>query len=417
MKVSCGNLTVLAPDSYLPASDAVNNLCDIFTQDDTSKDEFVAALRKIEGEVFFKQILLFRESGVCFLVNLRAYLIRQPGNRDIVDALKVVLTPFFGVSATDLVRVSLESSGALIERVIAGEQVHPYQGLGHVKRRFGERRRCYALISKNMAKDEPLAFVHVALTDQVAPSLEYIRKNSTSERDACAAIFYTISNAQPGLKGIDLGKYLIKRAVSRLRSEFPDLELFSTLSPIPGFLRWLRQQPKSLLDNHVPLLDAVEELKKLNCEVDIESSVLVQCLEAPWWNTPINDIVRDSLLHLAKVYITETKKDDGSALCPVANFHLGNGAQVLRINWGGDTTRKGMRNSAGIMVNYQYKLDELEKNSIQYKKTAPSALTRRYLALNFDIPYISQQDLPLKIYILLGGSPNNTLYTTRRISQ
>src|SRR4029077_2315253 len=57
-----------------------------------------------------------------------------------------------------------------------------------------------------------------------------------------AAIFYSISNCQPGLRGISFGNLLIKQVVEELRAELPGLKRFATLSPIPRFRCWLNQQ-------------------------------------------------------------------------------------------------------------------------------------------------------------------------------
>ena len=51
---------------------------------------------------------------------------------------------------------------------------------------------------------------------------------------------------------------------------------------------------------------------------------------------------------------------------PVAAFHLGNGASVERINWLADTSDLRMRQSAGIMVSYAYRVSEIERNHEQY---------------------------------------------------
>src|SRR6202000_132548 len=89
-----------------------------------------------------------------------------------------------------------------------------------------------------------LIFVEVALTEAIpsaiAPLLAEDRKLVPSER-ARVATFYSISNTQRGLAGISFGNFLIKQVVEELRRELPKLEDFVTLSPVPGFMRWLKK--------------------------------------------------------------------------------------------------------------------------------------------------------------------------------
>ena len=58
---------------------------------------------------------------------------------------------------------------------------------------------------------------------------------------ARTAVFYSISNTQKGLGGISFGSFLIKQVVEELRRELPKLDTFVTLSPVPGFMQWLKQ--------------------------------------------------------------------------------------------------------------------------------------------------------------------------------
>ena len=46
------------------------------------------------------------------------------------------------------------------------------------------------------------------------------------------------------LQGVDLGNYLIKRVVHELKEEFPSLKQFSSLSPIPGYRKYLLERLK-----------------------------------------------------------------------------------------------------------------------------------------------------------------------------
>jgi malonyl-CoA decarboxylase len=71
--------------------------------------------------------------------------------------------------------------------------------------------------------------------------------------------------------------------------------------------------------------------------------------------------LREPLMALCAHYLLNAKKD-GSALDAVSRFHLGNGARLERLNWLADVSPAGMQRSAGMMVNYLYRLDEVEEN-------------------------------------------------------
>ena len=54
--------------------------------------------------------------------------------------------------------------------------------------------------------------------------------------------------------------------------------------------------------------------------------------------------------------------ENGKPVDAVARFHLGNGARVERLNFAGDPSAKGVKQSYGVMVNYLYDLRRLEKH-------------------------------------------------------
>jgi len=161
-------------------------------------------------------------------------------------------------------------------------------------------------------------------------------------------VFYSISNTQRGLGGISFGNFLIKQVVEELRRELPRLDNFVTLSPVPGFMSWLKQ------GSEVPLAEADREL--------------VKQLDDPNWieSEPITNELRELLEPLAAYYFLRARSAKGRIIDSVARFHLGNGARLERINWLGDLSSKGLRESAGIMVNYLYRLDDIEKNHEAY---------------------------------------------------
>jgi len=194
----------------------------------------------------------------------------------------------------------------------------------------------------------------VALTESIpgaiAPLLAEEREPVPVER-ARTAVFYSISNTQRGLGGISFGSFLIKQVVEELRRELPKLDNFVTLSPVPGFMQWVKQA------TDVPLND--------------DDRSLLEGLGKPDWfeNAELATQLRAVLEPLAAYYFLKARTPKGRLIDSVARFHLGNGARLERINWLGDLSPKGMRESAGIMVNYLYRLDDIEKNHEAYANT------------------------------------------------
>ena len=235
----------------------------------------------------------------------------------------------------------------ILEKIIRYEAVHQIRDWDELRRRIDPKdRRCYAFFHPAMV-DEPLIFVEVALTGAIPDNVQKLlapdRVFEAPEK-VRTAVFYSISNCQEGLAGVSFGNFLIKRVVEELRRELPRLEQFVTLSPAPGFMNWLtkandlpaeRWDPKLLDVLHTPdWIDAPEKTENL----------------------------RQALEPLAAHYFLKAKNANDRPLDPVARFHLGNGARLERINWLGDSSDKGLRESATIMVNYLYDLDEIERN-------------------------------------------------------
>jgi len=245
--------------------------------------------------------------------------------------------------------------------------VHEIRDWDDLRRRIDPiDRRCYAFFHPALV-DEPLIFVEVALTESIpgaiAPLLAEDRQLVPTER-ARIAVFYSISNTQRGLGGISFGSFLIKQVVEELRRELPKLENFVTLSPVPDFMRWLKQA------DDVPVTE--------------EDRTLLENLEKPDWftNPELAAQLRSVLEPLAAHYFLKARTPKGRLIDSVARFHLGNGARLERINWLGDVSPKGLRESAGIMVNYLYRLEDIEKNHEAYAnqgEIAASQAVRRLL--------------------------------------
>jgi malonyl-CoA decarboxylase len=290
--------------------------------------------------------------GVKFLVDLRAELLllgrRDATLADLEQDLKNLLSAWFDIGFLELQRITWESPAALLEKLIAYEAVHAIRSWTDLKNRLEADRRCFAFFHPRMPH-EPLIFVEVALVSGMASNVQQLLDEHAPMDDpgsADTAIFYSISNCQKGLNGISLGDFLIKRVVDQLTSELPKLRTFATLSPIPGLRKWLDGQLASGAEPR-----------------------LAEILALPGWHLDeaLAKEAREPLMRLCARYLVVEKGSRGRALDPVAHFHLSNGARVERLNWLGDTSPKGLQQSAGLMVNYLYKLADIEANHEAYR--------------------------------------------------
>ncbi len=239
----------------------------------------------------------------------------------------------------------------ILEKIIRYEAVHAIHDWNDLRNRLAPAdRRCYGFFHPQLV-DEPLIFVEVALTrhipDAVAPLLDLTR-TPIAAADANTAVFYSISNTQKGLGGISFGNFLIKQVVETLKSELPNLKCFVTLSPVPGFAAWL----------------AAERDKENSDAFDRAQKAALQRLDEPGWHRDLAaaEAVRAALIPAATYYFLKAKTTGGRPVDPVARFHLGNGARLERLNFLGDVSPKGLKQSHGLMVNYLYALDEIERN-------------------------------------------------------
>ncbi|MFM9879823.1 MAG: malonyl-CoA decarboxylase [Burkholderiaceae bacterium] len=278
--------------------------------------------------------------GLRFLLDMRAELLPHLKTEKrllALDAeLETLFANWFDVAFLELRRISWDSPASLIEKLIQYEAVHAIKGWADVKNRLDSDRRCYGFFHPRLP-NEPLIFVEVALASEISPCITPLLDEAAALVDlntATTAIFYSINNTQAGLRGVTFGDSLIKRVVETLKTEFPKLKTFATLSPIPGLRAWLTKTSpelaKSLQDAGALALD--------------EKSLL-----------------REALLRQAARYLGR-EMTDGKPLDPVARFHLGNGARLERLNWAGDPSANGLRQSWGVMVNYLYDLKKLDKH-------------------------------------------------------
>ncbi len=299
------------------------------------------------------------EGGVKFLVDLRADVLRLAHDDDVLmeldQELEAQIATLFDVGLLNLRRITWDAPAALLEKLIAYEAVHAIGSWADLKNRLDSDRRCYAFFHPAMP-NEPLVFVEVALTNGIATLLPPLLDARAPELDADhaeTAVFYSISNCQPGLAGINLGTALIKQVVEALRLDLPGLRRFVTLSPIPGFRSWLEHE---LIDAGAALTERERELLPAG-----PHRVLARLGDIEWES---DEAIRPALLALCARYLTTAH--EGRALDPVANFHLANGAAVERVNWMADPSPVGRSRSFGLMANYLYEDDRIAERAEAY---------------------------------------------------
>ena len=303
--------------------------------------------------------------GLRFLLDLRAELLPQlKGDKRLLalDAeLEHLFSTWFDVGFLELRRLSWDSPASLIEKLIEYEAVHDIRSWADLKNRLDSDRRCYGFFHPRLPQ-EPLIFVEVALGQSLASSMAPLLDESAAPADlakANTAIFYSISNTQPGLRGVGFGDSLIKHVVETLCAEFPRLRTFATLSPIPGLRKWLHKHAGTLLegwsDRHRAELAQALQLDTLDTVAPLlDAFEGADSLDA---KSP----VRLALMQSAARYLVR-ELPGGRPADPVARFHLGNGARVEQLNWGADRSVKGHRQSYGLMVNYLYDLKRIDRH-------------------------------------------------------
>lgn len=345
------------PDAVLAAAQAYSkdpsakNLIELTGVCEPPLQELLRRINRAPGGT--RAILAMRE-------NLFTILGRRPDLHAIDQSFRHLLNSWFNPGFLTLHRVDWQTPAHVLEKIIHHEAVHEIDGWDDLRRRLQPDRRCFAFFHPQL-RDEPLIFVEVALLrdipDAIGPLVD--KKSLSQERDHFSvAAFYSISNCEPGLKGISLGNFLIKRVADVLKAEFPQLKTFVTLSPIPGFIDWIAKSEES----------GVREIQPALYKALVHAKQVLNFTEKPWaqrlaegWN-PANCAERDrrALTFLCAAYLTQFSTQRGGN--PVAKFHLGNGARLHRINWGADLSKKGLRDSAGLMVNYLYDLNSVEEN-------------------------------------------------------
>lgn len=297
--------------------------------------------------------------ATALLVDMRKQLLKtlaeHPGRIGVDADLAHLFRSWFNRGFLVLHRIDWRTSALVLERLIEYEAVHQIQGWTDLRRRLEADRRCYAFFHPALP-DEPLIFIEVALTTGMAAHVQPLLDPEAPVVDparADSAVFYSITNCQEGLRGVSFGNFLIKQVVEDLGREFSRLKTFATLSPIPGFTKWLKNEDDTTVRAQMP--PQVESLVG-RCErgdlIDFDA---------------IDEVLSGTISALCAYYLLHAKQGT-EPLDPVARFHLANGARLERLNWMGDTSRTGLQRSLGLMVNYVYRLDDVERNHEAYAK-------------------------------------------------
>ena len=327
---------------------------------DTTAAEVHATSEPRRQELFRR--LNLAPGGTAALVDMREQLMDALPHRDDLAAVDEdfvhLFSSWFNRGFLVLRRIDWSTPAIVLEKIIRYEAVHEIRGWEDLRRRVDmSDRRCYAFFHPAMV-DEPLIFVEVALTRDIpgaiAPILAPDRETTEPERMR-TAVFYSISNCQRGLAGVSFGNFLIKQVVEEICREFPKLANFVTLSPVPGFAAWL----------------ARERADDTSAALSAADKATLSALDMPgWWlDNAAAEEIEDAGKRAAAWYFLRARNRRGLPVDPVARFHLGNGARLERIDWLADTSEKAMAQSHGLMVNYQYELDDIEKNHEAYAET------------------------------------------------
>lgn len=297
--------------------------------------------------------------GTRRLVHMREELLRHVDAHPVLDVLETdfvhLFSSWFNRGFLVLRRIGWSTPANILEKIIRYEAVHAIRDWDDLRRRIEpEDRRLFAFFHPQMV-DDPLIFVEVALTDSIPGAIEPLLAEDRAPIEATTAttaVFYSISNCQKGLKGVSFGNFLIKQVVEDLKRELPSLKTFVTLSPAPGFAPWLARE----LNADAPQYLSESDREKL------------RLLQDPTWLIDVakREQLREPALSAAAFYFLKVKTAQNKPIDAVARFHLGNGARLERLNHLGDCSAKGLRGSHGLMVNYLYDLDNIERNHEAY---------------------------------------------------
>ena len=356
------NFFMMLRDEFEPEEDILEDAIYTYLSDPTRENR-----QALEHTVEAPRQALIRAmnmapGGTSALLKMREDLqrfLKEDKSLRVVDQDFVHLfSSWFNRGFLRIQEISWETPATVLEKIIEYEAVHAIADWSDLRRRLASDRRCYGFFHPALP-GEPLIFVEVALTKTLSNAVQpLLDQNEVGDgNDADTAIFYSISNCQEGLKGISFGNFLIKQVVMELKQELPDIKTYSTLSPIPMFRKWLDTKFQDMLvgekDN--------ETLRQLLNDPDFSNLYYDFTQRNIKAEEDLKEADRAMLSKLCCFYLTQIKRGK-APFDPVARFHLGNGARLERINWSGDISPNGIKQSYGFMVNYLYDLNSIEQN-------------------------------------------------------
>ena len=348
----------------------INSIEEVLKNYNKKKEyNFYKDIKKISES---KRLEIFRrlnstQHGTINLVKLREKLLdlldKYPNFRKIDFDLSSLFKDWFNRGFLILKPIDWETPANILEKIIEYEAVHQIKSWDELRSRLEpDDRKCFAYFHPAM-EDEPLIFIEVALTKSIPAKINEIldpNRLMMKSQEATTAVFYSISNCQKGLQGISFGNFLIKQVAKDLQNNFENLSKFVTLSPVPGFSKWLKSNNTTLSNK---MYNKLSTNKIQKSEVTLNQSILK--------------------------YFFISNRLDNLPNDPVARFHVGNGAILERINFLSDTSEKGLEQSLGFMVNYLYNLEEVEINHEKYvvdkKINTSKSLEKEFIKLNIEI--------------------------------
>ena len=363
---------VLAAATAYAASPDSEHLARLTHQAEPPRQELLRRLNRAPG-------------GTRVIVGMREKLLdalpKDRELRQVDDDFHHLLQSWFNPGFLRIARVDWNTPATLLEQLIRHEAVHEIRGWNDLRRRLQDDRRCFAFFHPALP-DEPLIFVEVALLADMPSAIEpLIKIDSTPapQKEFHLAAFYSISNCQPGLRGVSLGNFLIKQVAGLLANEFGRVKHFCTLSPIPGFREWLRRlisSPDQTEGFSPTTRQSLENVRRAMGPLLDKSVADLRAAER------VREKCADDLERLCAAYLLGVGEPDGITRDPVARFHLNNGARMERLNIAGDLSDKGLKQALGMMVNYVYDLKTIERNHQQFVagKTEASKLVRGLIA-------------------------------------
>ena len=375
--------------------DFINNY--VVFKDSKSSNTINSNVTTIESDLRIEvfSYLMKRKGGIKFAMQLREDVLDSIQNNDSIElqtlkgldeVLKQWLGNVFCEDALELRRVTFDSSsGDVLEKITKGEAVHTIRSLSELKLRLSDGRRCFAFFHEGLP-NEPLAFIHVALVNHLCGKLRNIYA-AKEVSNPSHAIFYSVNSPHPSLTGLDLASRLIRCASEQLSHSFPTIHTYSTLSPIPDFMKWLTKISQEgeketfifPLELQKAVIDAAGtgQTKKALSPNSTQKEIL------RWLNGVVttdkqghstlsidevfNGNLKSSLMWLAAHYLMNEKLKNNLPRDPVARFHLRNGASLQNLTWMGNPSITGISKSAGIMVNYIYDMSLMDDRAALFQ--------------------------------------------------